>query len=83
MSDDFPVFEDERRCGGPVLLLYPAEYVVLGREDPLRRDDEDITRILQPEIIRCLEKAGSSGGQLCYLGSDTYMTTTRKPIKST
>lgn len=56
MSDDLPIFEDERRCGGPVLVLAPAERLSLVNDDPLRDDyakDE-----LRKEVIRRLDDAG-------------------------
>ncbi|KAI9793374.1 MAG: hypothetical protein M1816_000266 [Peltula sp. TS41687] len=56
MSEDLRIFEDERRCGGPVLSLLPSQYLELDREDPLR--DENKREALQSEIIRCLEDAG-------------------------
>lgn len=56
MSDDLPIFEDERRCGGPVLVLAPFETLRLKTDDPFR--DDDARRTLQDLVIQCLNDAG-------------------------
>lgn len=56
MSDDLPIFEDERRCGGPVLLLDPTEPLPLDRDDPFR--DDNVRRALEKDVIQCLDDAG-------------------------